>query len=58
MLAILCLTALTKLTWLTWPAFLPGDDNPPAGPPYELTAEDGILLITADGNYIGAPNYD
>jgi hypothetical protein len=25
---------------------------------YELTAEDGILLITADGNYIGVPNYD
>lgn len=46
------LTALTRLTWLPWAA---SARDPLAGPPIELVTEDGVYLITEDGNFIGVP---
>ena len=51
------LLALTRLTWLPWAA-LPREEeetDPLAGPPIELVTEDGVYLITEDGNFIGVP---
>ena len=48
------LLALTRLTWLPWAA-LPREEDPLAGPPIELVTENGVYLITADGNFIGVP---
>ena len=50
------LLSLTRLTWLPWAA-LPrdGETDPLAGPPIELVTEDGVYLMTEDGNFIGVP---
>ena len=50
------LLALTRLTWLPWAA-LPREEetDPLAGPPIELVTEDGVYLMTEDGNFIGVP---
>jgi hypothetical protein len=49
--ALTQLLALTRLLRLAWPAN--GSVDPLAGPPLELVTEDGIYLLTEDGNYIG-----
>ena len=50
------LLALTRLTWLPWAALLRDEETDPlAGPPIELVTEDGVHLMTEDGNFIGVP---
>jgi len=51
------LTRLMALTQLVHRAAgaAPTGEDPLAGMPLELVTEDGLFLLTEDGNYIGVP---